>query len=85
MSELNKSGISDSRNSEFDQSIAPSNNPSEKDRTGGFVSAKIMPHSLPPIEAKEMVNVLENKELKEQFNTLSRMKLALNCCIKKES
>jgi hypothetical protein len=85
MSEFNKSGISDSRNSELDQSLAPSNNPSEKDRSGGFVSAKIMPHQLKDIGEPETTDVLNNKEIKEQFNTLSKIKLALNCCIKKES
>jgi len=79
MSEFNKSGISDSR-SDLNHSIAPSNNPSEKDRSDAFVSAKIMPHVLPAIESKETVNVLENKDLKDQFNTFSKFKLALNCC-----
>lgn len=64
MSELNKSGISDSK-SDLNQSIAPSNNPSEKDRSDVFVSHTIKPHALPDIASKESVNVLTTRELKE--------------------
>ena len=84
MSELNKSGISDSR-SDLNNSIAPSNNPSEKDRSDGFVSAKIMPHPLPAIESKDQTDVVTNLELNNQFNSFSRFKAKANCFKKMQS
>jgi hypothetical protein len=54
--DANKSGISAS-NSEFDVSIAPSNNPSEKERSG-YAHTKIEQHQgLPDIKLPEAIDV----------------------------